>query len=327
MNAFAFAMSLLGFARLVGCDQQEKTVQESVTPPAVVETSPTQIVFPEIYGFYLHSGNEFVHFDTDKDLRSQYNRHAATSILVFDRRLQMPQLKLDEAFKLWRAVPVRFDVTMVHDETDSPVVDYVLEAMNRFTTIEPALEFSIKPIEGKFEMVELIPDLGVSGNALAPGLYGFRFLDENLLLFGVKLEIETESDLEPAALIQRPGVSPHDQFAKVVLKQSGGYWEKFNSNMNYYTSSAGSIRQEKHVGREWLVQLKVLNGHEGVWSEDSRKVYAPPSLSWMQSIVNPSKNHHQQLNTGQPIQFAISQYQPGGDFPKIVIPGHTRIRV
>lgn len=270
-----------------------------MTPPAVVETSPTQVVFPEIYGFYLRSGNEFVRFDTDKDLRSQYNRPAATSILVFDRRLQMPQLKLDEAFKLWRAVPVRFDVTLVHEETDGPVVDYVLEEMNRFTTIEPALAFSIKPIEGKLDMVELIPDLGASGNALAPSVYGFRFLDENLFLFGVGLEIETESDVGAAALIQRQEASPHDQFAKVVLKQSGGYWGQFKSNMDYYTLSAGSFRQGKRVEREWLAPLKELESLQATWKEEFRKACASQFYRKAQSIVDRLSTYRQSKDSAQ----------------------------
>jgi len=80
VNAFASAITPLTLVCLAGCERQEKTTQESTPSTVVVAAATAQVVFPEIYGFYLRSGNEFVRFDTDKDLRSQYNRPTDTSI-------------------------------------------------------------------------------------------------------------------------------------------------------------------------------------------------------------------------------------------------------
>lgn len=278
MNLKSSPLALLCSFFLLGCDKQQEALK------AVVSAKPN---LPEVYGFYLRSGRELVRFDTDQDLQSQYNRSGKTSILIFDRRLAMPQLKLNEAAKLLRVVPVRYDVTLVHEETNGPVVDHVLERVDRYVAIDPVIPCAIKPVEGKADMVEFVPELGKEDLGLEPGVYGFRFLDDNFYLFGVGIGLESGSKIETsaAAMLQRPDAWPHDRFAKVVMKQPGGYWSQFRGNIDHSTSG-GSFRQGKPVEKEWLAPVKELDGLEVSWREEVRRWCGEQEFLKAQTVVD-----------------------------------------
>ncbi|MCW0221118.1 MAG: hypothetical protein OJI67_22505, partial [Prosthecobacter sp.] len=263
LSLLALSSCLLSFA---SCGEQRKESGIGMVP------KPT---LPEVYGFYLHSGEEVIRFDTDKDLQSQYTRTGKTSILIFDRRLQSPDLRLEEQVQLWRMVPVRFDVTTVHEQSNGPVVDYLLEPVNQYSTLEPALPYVVKPVKGKMDMVELIPQVIQEGGSLEPGIYGFRFFDDEILLFGVGLNLKSDSTIAKsavgaAAMLMRPETNPHDRYAKVVAKQPGGYWSQFRASMDH-SQSGGSFRNGKPVERSWLAPSAELDALELSWRNEMRK--------------------------------------------------------
>jgi hypothetical protein len=278
MNIKSSSLALLCSFSFLACGKQQEALK------AVVSAKPN---LPEAYGFYLRSEKELVRFDTDQDLQSQYNRAGKTSILIFDRRLTTPGLKLSEAAKLLRVVPVRYDVTLVHEEPSGPVVDHVLERVDQYVVIDPVIPCAIKPVEGKADMVEFVPELGKEAIGLEPGVYGFRFLDDNLLLFGVRLSLETgtENEVSAAAMLQRPEAWPHDRFAKVVMKQPGGYWSQFRGNMDHSTSG-GSFRQGKPVEKEWLAPVKELDGLETTWRGEVRRWCGEQEFLKAQTVVD-----------------------------------------